>query len=213
MHVNVCVYICVCGVCDVRVRVCVGGPCAYACKCMRVYMCVWCVHTSVCVGVFVYLGVHVWDVCVQRVRGAYGYMCVCLCVGFPVSSAGKESTCNVGDPGSIPVWGRATGEGIGYPLQYSWVSLVAQLVKNLPTMRRPGFYTWVGKIPWRRERPPTPVFWPGEFHGLYSPWGCTESDTTECLSLAYAYVSIYTCVYVCRGCVYVRGYTRVCVYL
>ena len=35
------------------------------------------------------------------------------------------------------------------------------------------------KIPWRREKPPTPVFWPGEFHGLYSPWGRKESDTTE----------------------------------
>ena len=37
----------------------------------------------------------------------------------------------------------------------------------------------VGKIPWRRERLPTPVFWPGEFHGLYSPWGCKDSDMTE----------------------------------
>jgi len=42
--------------------------------------------------------------------------------------------------------------------------------------RRPGFNPWVGKIPWRRERLPTPVFWPGEFHGLYSPWGRKESD-------------------------------------
>ena len=47
-----------------------------------------------------------------------------------------------------------------------WASLVAQSVKNLPAMRE----TWVGKIPGRREWPPTPVFWPGEFHGLYSPW-------------------------------------------
>ena len=54
------------------------------------------------------------------------------------------------------------------------ISLVAQLVKNPPAMRE----TWVGKIPWRRERLPTPVFWPGEFHGLYSPWGRNESDTT-----------------------------------
>ena len=43
-------------------------------------------------------------------------------------------------------------------------------------VRRPGFSPWVGKIPWRRERLPTLVFWPREFHGLYSPWGCTESD-------------------------------------
>ena len=49
---------------------------------------------------------------------------------------------------------------------------------------RPGFNPWVGKISWRRERLPTPVFWPGEFHGLYSPWGHKESDTTEGLSLS-----------------------------
>jgi len=47
----------------------------------------------------------------------------------------------------------------------------------------PGFDPWVGKIPWRRERLPTPVFWPGEYHGLYSPWGHKELDTTERLSL------------------------------
>ena len=47
---------------------------------------------------------------------------------------------------------------------------------------RPGFDPWVGKIPWRKERLPTPVFWSGEFHGLYSSRGCKESDTTERLS-------------------------------
>ena len=55
--------------------------------------------------------------------------------GFPGTSAGKESTCNVGDPGLIPGSGRSTGEGIGYPFQYSWASLVAQLVKNPSAMR------------------------------------------------------------------------------
>ena len=58
---------------------------------------------------------------------------------FPGSSAGKESACNAGDPGSIPGLGRSAGEVIGYPLQYSWASLVAQLVKNLPAMQE----TWV----------------------------------------------------------------------
>ena len=53
-------------------------------------------------------------------------------VGFPDSSVGKESACNAGDPGLIPGLGRSAGEGIGYPLQYSWASLVAQLVKNPP---------------------------------------------------------------------------------
>ena len=102
-------------------------------------------------------------------------LCPCPMMGFPDSSAGKESACNAGDPGSIPGLGRSTGEGISYPLQYSWASLVAQLVKNLPAMQE----TWVGKIPWKRERLLTPVSWPGEFHGLYSPWGHKESDTTE----------------------------------
>ena len=64
-----------------------------------------------------------------------------------------------------------------------WASLVAQLVKIHLQCRRPGFDPWVGKIPWRRERLPTPVFCLGEFHGLYSPWGCKESDMTEQLSL------------------------------
>ena len=54
---------------------------------------------------------------------------------FPDNSVGKESACSAGDPGSIPGSGRSTGEGIGYPLQDSWASLVAQLVKNLPAMQ------------------------------------------------------------------------------
>ena len=50
--------------------------------------------------------------------------------GFPGSSAGKESACNAGDPGTIAGLGRSAGEGIVYPLQYSWASLVAQTVKK-----------------------------------------------------------------------------------
>ena len=64
-------------------------------------------------------------------------------MGFPCSSAGKESACNAGDPGSISGWGRSPGEGIVYPLQYSWASLVAQFVKNPAAM----WEIWVGKIP------------------------------------------------------------------
>ena len=100
-------------------------------------------------------------------------------MGFPDSSVGKESVCNAGYPGLIPGSERSTGEKIGYLLLSPWASLVAQLVKNRPAMRGPGFDLWVGEIPWRRERLPTPVFWPREFHELYSPWGCEESDTTE----------------------------------
>ena len=65
-------------------------------------------------------------------------------LSFPDISVGKEYTCSAGDPRSV----RSPGQGIGYPLQYSWASLVAQLVR-------------------RKERLPAPVFWPGEFHGLY----------------------------------------------
>ena len=56
-------------------------------------------------------------------------------MGFPGGSAGKESACNAGDLGSIPGLGRFPGVGIGYPPQYSWASLVAQQVKNLPAMQ------------------------------------------------------------------------------
>ena len=55
--------------------------------------------------------------------------------GFPGSSNGKESTCNAGDPSSIPRLGRVTGERMGYALQSPWASLMAQLVKNLPAVR------------------------------------------------------------------------------
>ena len=69
-----------------------------------------------------------------------------------------------------------------------WAShiVVAQLVKICLQCRRPRFDPWVGKISWRRERLPTSVFWLGEFHELYSPWGHKESDTTERLSLLLA---------------------------
>ena len=59
--------------------------------------------------------------------------------GFPGSSAGKESACNARDPGSIPGLGRSSGVGIGYPFQFSWASLVAQTVKNLPAT----WETWI----------------------------------------------------------------------
>ena len=65
-------------------------------------------------------------------------------MGFPESSVGKESACNAGDPGSIPGSERSAGEGMGYPLQNSWASLVVQLVKNPPAMRE----TWVQSLSW-----------------------------------------------------------------
>ena len=62
----------------------------------------------------------------------------------PDSPVGKESACNAGEHGSIPGSGRSTGEGIGYPLQYSRASLVAQLIKNPPEMQE----TWVQSLGW-----------------------------------------------------------------
>ena len=65
-------------------------------------------------------------------------------MSFLDSSVGKESAWNAGDPGLIPGSGRSSGEGIGYPLQYSWASLVAQLVKKSPAMQE----TWVQSLGW-----------------------------------------------------------------
>ena len=103
--------------------------------------------------------------------------------GFPSSSAGKESACNAGDPGSIPGLGRSAEKGIGYPLQSSWASLMAQLVKNLPAMQE----TWVISLGWedplekRTATHSSSLAW-------RIPWtaqsmGHKESDMAEWLSL------------------------------
>ena len=65
-------------------------------------------------------------------------------MGFPGISAGKESACNAGDSGLIPGLGRSPGEGIGYPLQYSWASLVVLMAKNPPAKQE----TWVQSLGW-----------------------------------------------------------------
>ena len=118
-------------------------------------------------------------------------------MGFPDSSVHKESTCNAGDPGSIPGSGRFAGEGIGYPLQqvmplqwqlstlgYPFLGFpMAQLLRICLQCGRPGFSPLVGKIPWRRERISTSVLWHLEnsieniqriiqriYRILYSPW-------------------------------------------
>jgi len=76
----------------------------------------------------------------------------------------------------IPESGRSPGEGMGYPLQYSWASLVAQLVKNLLAMQG----TWVQSLGWEdpleKGKATHSSIWPGEFHRLYSPWSRKESD-------------------------------------
>ena len=100
------------------------------------------------------------------------------------SSAGKESACNSRDPGSIPGSGRSSEEGIGYSLQYSWASLVAQLVKNLPATRE----TWVWSLGCRRERLPLQC---SVLENSTAVWftGHEESDTTERLSLSRPFTS------------------------
>ena len=92
--------------------------------------------------------------------------------GFPGSSVGKESACSAGDLGLISGLGRSLGEGIGNPLRYSWASLVAQMVKNLPA----GFDPWLGRSPGGRHGNPLQYSClenPHEQRTLvgYSPWG------------------------------------------
>ena len=80
-------------------------------------------------------------------------------------------------PVGIPRSWRPSGEGMGYPLQHSWASLGAQLVNNPPAI----WETWVPSLGWEdpleKERLPPPVFWPGEFHGLYIVYEVTKSQT------------------------------------
>ena len=106
---------------------------------------------------------------------------------FPGSSAGKESTSNARDPGLILGSGSSPEEGIANPLQYSWASLVAQMLKNMPAMRETWVSSWVGKIPWRRACNPLQYFClenPHEQRSLagYSPWDHEESEMTKWLS-------------------------------
>ena len=110
-----------------------------------------------------------WVTLILKKRGREACLSCILISSFICNNAdilaGKESTCNAGDPGSIPGSGSSPAEVISYPLQCSWASLVTQTVKNLPAVQRPGYNPWVGKIPWRRPWQPTPAFLPGEL-----PW-------------------------------------------
>ena len=107
---------------------------------------------------------------------------------FSRSSVRKESACSAGDPGLIPGSGSSPGEGIGYPLQYSWASLVAQMLKNLLAI----WETWVRSLGWddlleegMATHSSIPA-WNGQrsLEG-YTSWGQKESDTTEQLSTAH----------------------------
>ena len=111
-------------------------------------------------------------------------------LGFPDSSVGKESACNAGDPprfdpwvGKIP-WRRdrlPTPLFLGFPCG----SAGKESTCNVGDL---GSIPGLGRFPWRKERLPTPVFWPGEFHGLYSPWGRKELDITEPVSLFHVFI-------------------------
>ena len=98
--------------------------------------------------------------------------------GFSGSSVGIESTCNAGDPSSIHGSGRFAGEGLGYPVQYSWASLVTQLVKNPHAMQE----TWIRSLGWKE-----PLEKGKATHSSILawriPWTCKVLDTTEQLSL------------------------------
>ena len=105
---------------------------------------------------------------------------ICISLSFPGSSAGKESACNAGDPGSIPGSGKPPRGGIGYPLQYSWASLVAQMVKNPPSMQKTWVWFLVRKDPLLEGMQPTPVFLPRE-----SLWTERLTDHGVAKSLAW----------------------------
>ena len=98
--------------------------------------------------------------------------------GFPGSSAGKESICNAGDSSLIPGMGRSSGERIGYPLQYSWVSLVAQLVENLPSV----WETWVWLLGWGRS-PGEGTGYPLQYSGLENSMDCIVHGVTKSQTL------------------------------
>ena len=112
-------------------------------------------------------------------------------LGFPGSSAGKESAWDAGDASWIPGSGRFPGEEIGYPLKYSWASLVDQLVKNPPARQKtcvqsPG---WEDPQEKGKSTHSSVLVW--RIPVLLSPWACKESDRTERLSVSLSNLSIY----------------------
>ena len=98
-------------------------------------------------------------------------------VGFPDSSVGKESTCNAGDPSSVPGLGRSAGEGIGYPLQYSWAFLMPQLIDKEPAYNA----GYLGLIPGLGRCLGEGKGYPLQYSGLENSMDRTvaESDMTE----------------------------------
>ena len=97
-----------------------------------------------------------------------------ITLGFPLCSSGEESACNAGDPNLIPGLRRSAGEGIGYPLQYSWASLVAELVKNLPAIMGD-----LGSIPGLGRSPEEGNRYPLQYSGLENSMNCIVHGVTK----------------------------------
>ena len=117
---------------------------------------------------------------------------ICSCITcaaflcFPSRSAGKESAHSAGDPGSIPGSGRCSGEGIGYPVQCSWASLGAQLVKNPPAVQK----TWVRSLGWEGKGYPLQYsclenYMDSLVHGVAKSW--TQLSNFHFLSVLLLY--------------------------
>ena len=154
------------------------------------------------------------------------YICVYIWFSL-VSSAGKEFTCNAGDPGLIPGSGRSSREGMGYPFQYSWASLVAQLGKNPPPM----WDTWARSLGWKdpleREWLPTQYSclensMDYTVHGVAKSWTRLSNfhfhvyiHVFMCYMYVYHVSVYYIYTYVCYVYVYhvCYDYTYVCVYV
>ena len=108
-----------------------------------------------------------------------------MTLGFPDSSVGKESACNTGDPGSTPWSRRSAGEGIGYPLQYFWASLVVQLVENSPVM----WETWVQSLGWKdplEKGKATPL----QYSGLENSVHGVSKSQTQLSDFHYHFTSL-----------------------
>ena len=125
----------------------------------------WSASLSILSYPFYYI--HLLEIC-----GHWQFSPPVTLIGSPGSSAGKESTCKAGDPGSIPGLGRSTGEGIGYPLQYSWASLGAQVAKNLPAIWETCYFKCSGPS----------AFWTSLFFISEESWeGCADLELEVCL--------------------------------
>ena len=127
-------------------------------------------------NIYVYLGIELLyfmvSICVALEETESSKVLVLFCI---LTSNVLIFCCAI----SLPMLGTA----VGFHFSDFRASLVTQLVKIPPAIQETPFDSWVSQIRWRRDPLPTPISWPEEFHGLYSPWSHKESDMTEQLSL------------------------------